>query len=171
MTSPDQHTNVEIKFHYNQQYREHVSKGSPDRWIDMSLSAAGEDIYGGSRGIVTGSACIVVLDLLDSIESIRSNDRGIITFDDGPSWLSIAKCDESTVEIAACHTLKGAKSPKNRLDISRTTVVTQQAWEEAVVELSREFYQKITKINPDLQNHETVEQIREKIDTLTGSGG
>ncbi|MHC3439988.1 hypothetical protein ACYJ1Y_18415 [Natrialbaceae archaeon A-gly3] len=109
-----------MKFHYDQQYREQVSKGNPDRWIDMSLSATGEDIYGGSRGVVTGSACIIVLDLLDSIEAIRSDDRGIITYDDGPSWLSIAKRDESTVEIEACHTLKGAKSPKNRLDISRT---------------------------------------------------
>lgn len=136
----------------------------------MSLSAIGEDIYGGSRGVVTGSACIIVLDLLDSIEGLRSNDRGIITFDDGPSWLSIAKCDESTVEIAACHTLKGAKSPKNRLDISQTIVVTQQAWEEAVLELSRKFYGKVTDINPHIRNDEIIEQIREKINTLTGSG-
>ncbi len=136
----------------------------------MSLSAAGEDIYGGSRGVVTGSACVIVLDLLDSIEAIRSNDRGIITFDDGPSWLSIAKYDESTVEIAACHTLKGAKNPKNRLDISRTTVVTQQAWEEAVLEFSRKFSDKVTDINPSLSNHETIEQIREKVNTLIRSG-
>lgn len=110
MTQSDPSPSADIDFRYEQKYRNNVrNKSDPDQWIEISVRVGDEDVYGGSRSIVTGHACLVVLDLLDSVEALDRNERSIVEFDYGPSWLAIGSVNETTAEIAACHTLKGAR--------------------------------------------------------------
>lgn len=173
MTRSDPPNVAEIDFRYDQKYRNRVrNESDPDQWVEVSVRVGDEDVYGGSRSIVTGHACLVVLDLLDSVEALHHNEWSIVEFDYGPSWLAIRSVDETIAEIAACHTLKGAKNPGKRLDAAREYYVTKCAWVDAVVELAYGFHDAIIEIDPDLSNHEVMEEIqqrRQKIERIIES--
>lgn len=153
-----------IEFHFDQKYQDWVKQGDPQRWISVSLSIGDKDVYGGSRATVTGDACIVMLDLLESVTALRSESSSVIHFDQGPSFLSVGPENSTAVEITACHTLKGAKNPEERLDIARPYITTRELWESAVLKAAREFHETVVDMNPDLQDHEVISEIQDRID-------
>lgn len=170
MTGTDPPTVAELNFRYSEIYRSKVlKKADPDQWIEVSAKVGDEDVYGGSQNIVTGHACWVVLKLLDSIEALHRNEQSIVEFAYGPSWLAVRSIDTATAEIAACHTLKGAKNPDKRLDVAREYYVTKDAWRDAVLEVTTEFYDSVTEISSDLSDHDMMLEIRlkrQEVDTI-----
>lgn len=155
---------VDIRFHYDQAYRERViEEADPDSWIETSLRIGDDDVYGGSYRSVTGFACQTVLQLLASVEAVHSGDRSVVQFDYGPSWLSVDPIDERVVEIAACHTLQGATDPEERLDVDRVQRTTAEAWKTAVLELANDFQQTVVDIYPELDDHDVLKEIRSDI--------
>lgn len=154
---------VSIHFEYDEQYREQaVQESEPDSWIQVRVQIGNTDIYGGSESAVTGFACGIVLNLLDSVEAIQRNQRHVIEFEYGPTWLSLDVVDDCTVEVAACHTYEGAKNPKERIDVDRVETVRKEAWREAVLELAHEFENTVTDMNDGLEDHPAIDQIQER---------
>ncbi|MFC7074589.1 hypothetical protein ACFQJ7_08730 [Halovenus rubra] len=160
------HSSVTIKFHFDQKYQDWVKQGAPQRWISISLTIGGEDVYGGSRATVTGDACIVMIDLLESVTALKSDSRSVVHFDQGPSFLSVGPENTTAVEIAACHTLKEAKNPEERLGVARSYITTRELWEDAVTEMGANFYQTVTELNPELEEHDVIKEIDNRISDI-----
>ncbi|MFA9428152.1 hypothetical protein [Natronorubrum sp. A-ect3] len=164
MTPANDGATVTIKFHYDQRYRQRIiDDAEPDSWIQTSISIDGTDLYGETYSRVTGFACGIVISLLESVVAAQSTERTIIEFENGPSWLTVDPIDETTVELAACHTYSGAKDPNERLDVDRVQLVQRSAWRDAVVTHAHDFIEEIIDLNPELDEHEVIAQIRSQV--------
>lgn len=154
-----------ITFHYDSEYRRRVSdEQNPDGWIEVSIAVGGTYIWGGSNSGVTGFACGIVLNLLDSVDAVLSDTRQIIEFEFGPSWLVVEPWDDEAVNVAKSSTLMGARNPDDRLDIDTSCPVSQEAWIEEVITTARDFHETVIAMNPSLRDREVMKQIREEID-------
>lgn len=167
MTASNRGSTVEIDFHYDQSYRQRVVEDAePDSWIQTSISVDERDLYGGSYSRVTGFACGIVINLLDSLAAIQATERTIIEFENGPSWLTVDPAGEATVELAACHTYGGAKNPDERIDVDRIQLVQRDAWRNAVTDLACDFTETVTDLNPELTTHKVLVQIQDQIQNV-----
>ncbi|QSX00514.1 hypothetical protein [Haloterrigena alkaliphila] len=164
MTGTSPSATATITFHYDSEYRQRVSeKQNPDGWIEVSIAVGETYIWGSSDGGVTGFACGIVLNLLDSVDAVLSDERYIIEFEFGPSWMVVEPWDDEAVNVAKSSTLMGARNPDDRLDIDTSRPVLKEAWIEEVVETARDFHDTVIGMNPNLRTRDVMEQIREEI--------
>lgn len=158
-------TTATITFHYDSEYRQRVSeKQNPDEWIEVSIAVGETYIWGGPDGGVTGFACGIVLNLLDSVDAVLSDERHVIEFEFGPSWMVVEPWNDEAVNVAKSSTVMGARNPDNRLDIDTSRPVLKEAWIEEVVETAHDFHDTVLEMNPGLRSRDVMEQIREEID-------
>lgn len=154
--------NATIVLYYDEKYRQQViEKDSPDSWINIGITAEGTYLWNMEYG-VTGFACGIVLQFIDSVCTTISEDRCIIELEYGPSWITVEPQNYQSVNVVMCSTIAGARNPDKRLDIDTSLVVTKQGWVDAVIEMAHEFRQTVLDLNPELHDHTTIKEIHQK---------
>lgn len=149
-----------IKFHYTRKYcQKIIEEQNPCDWIEVTIVVSDTNIYGNYSQGITGLACSIVLQLLESIGVIFSENKYIIEFEYGPDWLVVEPWDKGSVNIARCTTMAGARNPERRLDIDTAVPVTNRGWIEAVTETAQGFRETVLDLNPDLHDNTAIEQI------------
>lgn len=165
MNSEYPHETATIELHYSGKYENKViNEDEPDSWIEISISVGDTYIYGNSESGVTGFACGAIISFLDSVEAIIENRQYIVEFEYGPTWLALDPLDDDTINVAKSVTLKGAKNPRERLEVDTSRQVKKGAWIDAVLEAARRFYDIVVDLNPELKNREVMEKIRTEIE-------
>jgi hypothetical protein len=153
-----------IDFQYDSKYQLNVIEEQyADGWINVDVAIGDTEIYGPGHE-ATGTAGIVVLELLTSVEAALDDERCLIEFDIGPYWLVIEPRDVESVNVVRCVTIKGARNPDERLDIERLHPVTKQAWIEAVINATQDFHDTVLDLNPDLDDQEELKGIQNEIE-------
>lgn len=166
MTDTQLSDTATIKFRYDSEYRQHVIEGKyGDSWITVDIAIGDTEIYGPGHE-ATGTAGIVVLELLASVEAAVDDERCLIEFDSGPYWLVVEPRDVTSVNVVRCVTIKGARNPDERLDIERSYPITKQAWIEAVINAAQDFHDTVLDLNPDLQDQKELKQIQNEIERI-----
>jgi hypothetical protein len=166
MTDTQLSDTATIEFQYDNEYRQHVIDGEyGDSWINVDVTIGGTEIYGPGHE-ATGTAGIVVLELLNSVEAALDDERCLIEFDIGPYWLVVEPRDVESVNVVRCVTIKGARNPDERLDIERSHPITKQAWIEAVIDATQDFHDTVLDLNPDLDDQEELKGIQNEIERV-----
>ena len=158
---------AQITFQFDREYREKVSKEDrPNSWIDIAISVNDTYLYGSNEEGVTGSACLAVLDFLESVEPVLDSTQYIIELGFGPTWLALYPQDDHTVEVAKRITLKEAKERADLREVETARTVTEQAWAEAVLDAAHTFHDTVVDLNPSLEEQKVMQQIRTEIDRV-----
>ncbi len=106
-----------IELYYDEKHRQQIIEEEyPDSWMVIGVTVGGTDLWNVEYE-VTGVACSIVLQLLESIGVPISGERYIIELEYGPSWIDVGPRDERSVNVAKCVTIAGARNPDERLDI------------------------------------------------------
>lgn len=155
-----------ITFYYDSDYRQRVVEDHrPDSWIEISVAVGETYIWGDPEGGVTGSACGIVLNLLETVNTVLADERRIIEFEYGPSWMVVEPWDDEAVNVSKSSTLMGAQNPDKRLDIDTARPVRKQAWIDEVIATARDFHDSVLEMNSELQSRAVMAQIRAEIDS------
>ncbi len=152
-----------IDFQYERSYRVSVEDGDPDSWIAVAIAIGDTYIWGGPNSGVTGFACGIVLNLLETVDAALLDERYVVEFEWGPSWMVVEPRNDASVTVSRASTLKGARNPDERLEVDTARPVTKRAWIEEVVDTAREFHGTILEMNPDLRTRGVMQQLRRKI--------
>ena len=164
MNSDKPYDSAKIEFDFNKKYRERVvTENAPDSWIEIIISLNSTYIYSDKREGVTGFACAAVRQFLDSVDSVLADERHVIEFEFGPSWLALDPRDRDSISVVQCTTLRRAENPSERRDIFTPYPVTKQAWITGVLKAAKEFHERVLELNPELEDRKVLKQIREKI--------
>lgn len=162
---------LQIQFRFDDEYRQSVLKtGDPDQWIEVSISVDSNRIYGDDSGGVTGFACSILLDLLDSVESIDCGRKAVVEFEYGPTWLAIEPMDDGDVRIAGVRSSFAAvDDPTMRRSIDKSEVIQASEWRTEVLETAREFCDRVGGLNPNVKSHESLLEISDRIEDIKTS--
>lgn len=164
MTVEQPTESVAIGFTYDRQYRENVVRdGEPDSWIDISIRVGETYIYGDENSGVTGFACNTVLNFLDSVTALLHDEKFVVEFDYGPSWLLLEPTSEKTIAITRCSTPAAVSDPDKRLDVDITGQTSKRNWAREVVRSADEFQGTVIDWNPELRTSDELTTIRTKV--------
>jgi hypothetical protein len=167
MTNTQLSETATIEFQYDSKYRRQVIEDQyADGWINVDVAIGDTEIYGPPGHKATGFACVIVLELLASVEAAIVDERYLIQFDSGPFWLVVEPRDVNSVNIVSCVTIKGARNPDERLDIERSHPITKQAWIREVIETAQDFHDTVIDLNPELREQDVLKQIQNEIERV-----
>lgn len=157
---------AEIEFRFDQKYREQVMQAEPDSWIEIAISVGDTYIYGDAEAGVTGFACGAVLNFLDSVEAILDDSQYIVEFEFGPTWIALYPRDDDSIEVAKRITLNRAQERADLHEGEIARPVTKEAWVAAVLDAARTFHGTVVDLNPALEDHAVLRQIRTEIERV-----
>jgi len=152
-----------IEFRYDSEYRQKAREGEPNEWIAVSIAVDETYIYGDPDGGVTGSACEIVHQFLESIEATVADERYVVEFEFGPTWLVVEPSNGDAVNVSSCSVPQGRHDPSERLDIDMSRPITKQGWIDSVIDAAEDFHDTVVDIGPDLYDHSVMVQVREDI--------
>jgi hypothetical protein len=156
-----------IKFHYDDEYRRKVVEEQyPGDWIEVTIAVNDTYIHGGQDWGVTGLACFIVFQLLDSVEAALADEQYIVEFEYGPDWMVVEPWNETAVNVAKCTTLMGARNPEKRLEIDTSCPVTKQAWITEVIETAQNFHDTIIDLNTEIRDNNGIIEIQHTINRI-----
>ncbi|UOO96434.1 hypothetical protein MUK72_06945 [Halococcus dombrowskii] len=153
-----------IEFHYGSKYRQTVIEEQyPGDWIEVTITVGSTYIYGCQNQGITGLASGIVLQLLESIDAVLSDEQYILEFEYGPTWMVVEPWNEDTINVSRATTMEGARNPDERLDIDTSRPITKQGWIKAVIDTAQEFHDTIIDMNPSLRDQEEMVEIQNEI--------
>lgn len=158
---------VQIDFRPDEKYREQVINESYlSGWIETTALVDDIYIYGGEDTSAEGLGNTIVLDFLRSVEPVLDHTQHLIEFPDGSTWLALYPRDDDSIEVAKRIVLKWARERAELNEVETACPVTKQAWIEAVLEAAQTFHDTVLDLNPALEDHETMEEIRAEIERV-----
>lgn len=166
MTDAKPAVSAEIRFRLDESYRQSVRDGDLDDWIQTAVAVGGTWIYGSAEEGVTGHACTTALGLIDSVRAARSDERYVIEFEFGPTWLVVEPRTERSITVTKSVTYAGTTDPEQRLDVDTSRPVTKTAWRDAVVDATQTLHETVIEENPALEADDSLERIRAEIDRM-----
>lgn len=103
--------------------------------------------------------------LLAQTEAIFANEKDVVAFDNGPSYLVAEPTDGTTgtVNVTRCLLYSGVEDPDERLPIEETFTVSKRAWTEELVRVAEEYLEQVTELNPDIEDNQYIQELRDEI--------
>lgn len=158
---------VQIDFKLDGKYKNQVINESYlSGWIETEILVDDTYIYGEGNTNAEGLGNTIVLDFLRSVKPVLDHTQHLIEFPDGPTWLALYPRDDGSIEVAKRIVLKWARERAELHEVETARAVTKQAWIDAVLEAARTFHNTVLDLNPELEDHETIEEIRVEIERV-----
>lgn len=149
---------IEIEIEVSERFRQQVEGGANDPLAVMDVYVDSTHVKGGSSYMT-----LTLVEALEAIEGILNDEKRIIEYSGGPSYLVFEPRDDETIWITGCGSLEAAENPDERLSIDTTVKADKQAWVSELVGTAEEYYYIIIEINPALEGTESLRRLQDRI--------
>lgn len=151
-------TDVTIEIEYGDRFRQQVEDGSADPLTIMDVYVDGEQVKDGDSFISR-----TVAELLEVVGDIFADEKQVIEYTGGPTYLVFEPRDEETMFVTGCGDHEAAYNPDKRLSVDTTAIVDKQVWVAELVRVAEEHFEKIVELNPDLRDDAFLQRIQSGI--------
>lgn len=142
-----------------------VEKGDSDPYGHLKIRVNGSDLVGSEDTNVGVWITTDLIRLLAQTEAVFEDEKDVVAFDNGPSYLVTEPSGESEARMNVTHCLlySGVDNPDKRLPIEETFKISKREWTEELVRVADTYLEELTELNPDLKDSEIVKELQEEI--------
>lgn len=149
---------INIEVGNNERFRQQVEDGTNDPFTILDIYVGGEHVKGGNSYVTR-----TLVETLEAVERILNNEKEVVVYSGGPSYLVFEPHDEKTVSVTGCGTLEAAENPEERLSIDKTVVVDKKSWVLELIHTAEEYHKRVLGINPNLEDTKSLRRLRDAI--------
>lgn len=151
-------TEISIEIENSERFRRQVEDGTNDPLTVLDIYVGDEHVKGGSTYVTR-----TLVETLEAVEGIIDNEKQIIEYSGGPSYLVFEPRDDKTMWVTGCGSIEAAKNPDERLSIDTTVEVDKYSWVVELVRTAEEYYVCIHDLNPTLDGTESIRRLQNRI--------
>lgn len=154
----------EVVIDYDEQFEEQVESGDPNPLADLTIKVGEYDLTGASdsRFYLDDYLYFNLRKQLDAVEDVIAGNRRELTFYSIPDDL-ILNPEDDIVYVSLLNSRGKRKNdavPQDGVPVKKETFVT------ALIKTAEEFHQKVTQINPELEDSEQMQSLCEYIENV-----
>lgn len=159
------HSTVQIELAPGERFTEQVvEEGNHDPYGHLKIHVDGVYLIGSEDTNVGVWMTTDLIRLLAQTEAIFDGEKNVVAFDNGPSYLVAESVDDGkTVNVTQCLLYSGVEEPDKRLPIEETFTVSKRAWAEELVRVTGDYLEKVTDLNPELEDNQYVQELRAEV--------
>lgn len=152
----------ELIVEYNEQFTKQVERGEPNPLAGLTLQAGNYDLTGAPEDqfYIDDYMFFNLRKLLGAVESVVDGEQQELTFYNTPVDL-VLNPDDDTVCVSLLN-VRGRREnneiPEGGVPISKASLIA------GLVDAAEEFHGNIVEINPDLEDSEQMQTLRERIE-------
>lgn len=155
---------ITIELRYDDDFRKAVVEhGRPDPLVGAKVRVGDSYVFGDEGHVNSDYMCTNLTIQLEATEQILADEKVVVEYANGPMWLVFEPHDEEMVKITGCATIEGVRDPSERLSVDRSALVSKTALIAELVETAGEFHGKVVELNPELENDQFLQRLREAI--------
>lgn len=160
------HPNIQIEIGHGEQFTEQVvEEDHHDPYGYLKIRVDDSYLIGSEDSHVGVWITTDLIRLLAQTEAVFADEKDVVAFDNGPSYLVVEPSDEGdkTVNVTHCLLYSGVEDPDQRLPIEETFTIPKRGWTTELVQTAEEYYEEITDMNPKLEDNEFVQELRDEM--------
>lgn len=160
---------VSVRIEYDEKFRDLVAeRDRSDPLTGMKVKVGDKYVLGRGDLVASDYMSTNLTVQLESVEKILSNNKVFVEYANGPMWLVFEPQDEETVMITGCATFEGVQDPDQRTPVDRSAVAPKIAWVSELVKAAEQFYERVLRLNPELENDQILQRLQTEISNANG---
>lgn len=154
--------NFELVVEYDEQFAEQVKRGQTNPLAGLTLRVGDYDLTGAPENqfYIDDYMFFNLRKLLGTVEGVVDGEQQVLTFYNIPVNL-VLEPDADTVYVSLLnvHGKRENKDvPEGGIPVSKASLIA------GLVDAAEEFHEKVTQINPELEDSEQMQSLREYIE-------